>query len=137
MKKEIVVKWDSNMKFVSNIDGHDLVMDTTSDVGGNDEGLRPKPLIMAALAGCTGMDVVSILRKMKVDFSHFNIRIEGDINDEHPKKYNSMKVIYELKGPNLSYEKVEKAVNLSIEKYCGVNANLRDAMEMEYEIKIL
>jgi putative redox protein len=137
MKRAIDVKWDGNMKFVTDIDGHKLVLDTTEDVGGNNEGPRPKVLLMVALAGCTGMDVVSILKKMKVDITFFNLKVEGDINDEHPKKYNAIKVIYELKGPNLSYEKVEKAVNLSIEKYCGVNANLRDAIQMEYEIRIL
>lgn len=137
MKKEINVKWEGNMKFVTNIDGHNLILDATEDVGGNNEGPRPKALVMVALAGCTGMDVVSILKKMKVDVTYFNLKVEGDINEEHPKKYNAMKVIYEFKGHNLSYEKVEKAVNLSIDKYCGVNANLREAMEMEYEIKIL
>lgn len=137
MKREIDVKWEGNMKFVTNIDGHNLVLDSTEDVGGNNEGPRPKVLLMVALAGCTGMDVVSILKKMKVEVTYFNLKVEGDIKDEHPKKYNSMKVVYEFKGPNLSYEKVEKAVNLSIEKYCGVNANLRDAMPIEYEIKIL
>jgi|ERR1035437_2755460 putative redox protein len=137
MKREIDVKWDGNMKFITDIDGHKLVLDTTEDAGGNNEGPRPKVLLMVALASCTGMDVVSILKKMKVDITYFNIKVEGDISDEHPKKYNAMKVVYEFKGPDVSYEKVEKAVNLSIEKYCGVNANFRDAMQMAYEIRIL
>ncbi len=137
MKREIDVKWDGNMKFITDIDGHKLILDTTEDAGGNNEGPRPKVLLMVALAGCTGMDVISILKKMKVDITSFNLKVEGDINDEHPKKYNAMKVVYEFKGHNISYEKVEKAVNLSIDKYCGVNANLRDAMQMEYEIRIL
>lgn len=137
MKKVIDVTWVNKMKFVTNLDGHQLVMDASDDVGGNNEGPRPKPLMMVALAGCTGMDVVSILKKMKVDITHFNLKVEGDISDEHPKKFLSMKIIYEFKGNNLTYEKVEKAVNLSIDKYCGVNANYRDSMKMGYEIKIL
>jgi putative redox protein len=137
MKKEIEVAWEGNMKFVTNLDGHNLVLDSTEDFGGNNEGPRPKALLMVALAGCTGMDVVSILNKMKVQITSFNLKVEGHLSEEHPKKFIGMKVIYELKGPNLNYEKAEKAVNLSIEKYCGVNANLRDAMPMEYEIKIM
>ena len=83
------------------------------------------------------MDVISILRKMKVDVTYFNVKIDADVSDEHPKKFLSMKVIYEIKVNNIDYEKVERAVNLSIDKYCGVNANFKDSMRMEYEIKIL
>jgi putative redox protein len=137
MKKEINVTWANHMKFVTDLDGHEIVLDAAEDNGGHDEGPRPKALMMVALAGCSGMDVVSILAKMKVDISYFNVRVEGDINDEHPKKFNAMKVIYEFKGNDLEFAKLEKAVNLSIEKYCGVNANYRTAMKMDYEIKIL
>jgi putative redox protein len=129
--------WDGNMKFIANVGGHQVILDSSSDVGGNDEGVRPKALMMVALAGCTGMDVISILKKMKVDVTYFNLRVEGDVRDEHPKKYEAMKVIYEFKGNNLEFDKLEKAVNLSIDKYCGVNANYRDSMKMEYEVKIL
>ncbi|MDP4207475.1 MAG: OsmC family protein [Bacteroidota bacterium] len=137
MKTFVNVKWDSNLKFKADLFGKELVLDAASDAGGNDEGFRPKSLMMVALAGCTGMDVISILKKMKVDVTYFNLRIEGNIRDEHPKKYESMKVIYEFKGNDLELEKLQKAVNLSIEKYCGVNANYRDSMQMEYEISIL
>jgi putative redox protein len=137
MKKTVQVTWKNNMKFETIVDGHQLVIDAVPEVGGNDEGPRPKSLMMVALAGCTGMDVVSILKKMKVDFTYFNLRIEGEMSDEHPKKFTSMKTIYELKGKDLAYEKIEKAVNLSIEKYCSVNANYSDSMKMEHEIKIL
>ena len=137
MKTSVDVIWDSNMKFVTNLNGHKIVLDANEENNGNNEGPRPKGLLMVALAGCTGMDVISILKKMKVDVTYFNLRIEGTIHDEHPKKYESMKVIYEFKGNNLEMEKLQKAVNLSIDKYCGVNANFRDAMKMEYEVKIL
>jgi putative redox protein len=93
--------------------------------------------MMVALAGCTGMDVISILKKMQVEVSWFNLRVEGLTSDDHPKKFLSMKVIYEFKGINLQLEKLEKAVNLSVEKYCGVNANYREAFNVDYEIKIL
>jgi len=137
MKKIIDVTWANNMKFETLIDGHQLILDTDSEFGGQNEGPRPKALMMVALAGCTGMDVISILKKMKVELSYFNVKVEGDLREEHPKKFEAMKVIYEFKGVSLELEKLEKAVNLSIEKYCGVNANYKEAMKMDYEIKIL
>ena len=81
--------------------------------------------------------VQGILKKMKVDLTYFNLRVEGDLREEHPKKFEAMKVIYEFRGNNLELEKLEKAVNLSVDKYCGVNANYKDAMKMSYEVKIL
>lgn len=137
MKKVIDVAWTGNMKFETTIDGHKLTLDAAEEVGGQNQGYRPKTLLMVALAGCTGMDVVSILAKMRVEITHFSLHLEGDIREEHPKKYEAMKVVYIFKGKDLEYAKIEKAVNLSIERYCGVNANLRDAMKMEYEIRIL
>lgn len=137
MKKVIDVAWAGNMKFETTIDGHKLTLDAAEEVGGQNQGYRPKTLLMVALAGCTGMDVVSILAKMRVEITHFSLHLEGDIREEHPKKYEAMKVVYIFKGKDLEYAKIEKAVNLSIERYCGVNANLRDAMKMEYEIRIL
>jgi putative redox protein len=137
MKRSLDVTWSNNMKFVANIDNHSIIIDAAPDVGGNEEGPRPKSFMMLALGGCTGMDVISILKKMKVDVTYFNVKIDADVSDEHPKKFLSMKVIYEIKGNNIDYEKVERAVNLSIDKYCGVNANFKDSMRMEYEIKIL
>lgn len=137
MRNSVNVAWDKNMKFITEIEGHKIILDAGSSVGGNNEGPTPKSLMMVALAGCTGMDVISILKKMKVDVSSFNVKVEGDIKEEHPKKFEKMKVIYEIKGTDIEYEKVKKAVDLSVEKYCGVNANYRDSMEMEYEIVIL
>lgn len=137
MEHLVNVTWKNNMSFDAQIGEHTIRLDASADNGGSDEGPRPKALMMVALAGCTGMDVVSILKKMQVEVTYFNLRIEGETRDEHPKKFLSMKVIYEFKGPNLVYEKLEKAVNLSVEKYCGVSANYRDSMEVSHEIKIL
>ena len=137
MNTSVNVTWDSNLKFVAKLGEKNLVLDTSVDAGGDSAGYGPKSLMMVALAGCTGMDVISIAKKMQQEVTFFNVRIEAVIVDEHPRKYESMKVIYEFKGENLEYEKLQKAVNLSIEKYCGVNANYKDAMKMEYEIQIL
>jgi putative redox protein len=137
MKQEINLEWLENMAFKTQVNGHELILDTSSEGGGEDRGPRPKILMMVALAGCTGMDVVSILRKMRVEVEGFNVRVEGELTEEHPKHYTSMKVIYEFKGKDLPLDKLEKAVNLSEERYCGVNATYKKAMEITTEIRIV
>ena len=136
MKHNVNTNWKGNMKFDSVVNGHHVIMDAGTAGGGEDQGPRPKELMLSALAGCTGMDIVSLLEKMRVDFKTFNIKVEAEISDEHPKKYNELKVIYELTGNNIDVEKVEKAVALSEEKYCGVWATLRPGVKMSYEIRL-
>ncbi|MFW5754817.1 MAG: OsmC family protein, partial [Marinilabiliaceae bacterium] len=111
-------------------------VDAAPSVGGENKGVRPKPLMLLSLAGCTGMDVVSILKKMRVEVEDFNVRVEADMTEEHPKHYNKMKIIYSFKGNDLPREKIEKAVNLSEEKYCGVSAVYKQAMDISTEIRI-
>ena len=118
MLHEVNLKWDEGMAFTTELDGHKLTLDANTESGGSDKGPRPKKLMLLALAGCTGMDVVSILKKMRVEYDYLNIKVEGDSTEEHPKHYQSMKVIYEFKGKNLPMDKIEKAVSLSSEKYC-------------------
>ena len=137
MKHTVDTAWQGNMKFDAVVSGHHIIMDALPVVGGNDEGARPKELMLASLAGCTGMDVVSILKKMRVELQYFNIRIEAEITEQHPKQYTAMHIIYEFKGESLELEKLQKAVNLSQEQYCGVSAAYRKAMEITYEIVIL
>ena len=141
MKEAFNTSWAGNMEFEAEITGHKVLMDANSEVGGEDKGPRPKPLLIAALTGCTGMDVVSILRKMQVadDIESFDIKTETEITDEHPKTYTKMHLIYEFKskGEALPLAKIEKAVKLSQERYCGVSALLEKALELSYEIKII
>ena len=137
MKHNVDVTWDADMAFDVNVGDHTLRIDAGEKVGGKNSGPPPKPLMLAALGGCTGMDVVSILRKMRVDLTYFNVKVEADSTEEHPKHYYKMKIIYEFKGNNLDREKLEKAVNLSEEKYCGVSEVYRKAMELSTEIRIL
>jgi putative redox protein len=137
MRHTVDTLWHGNMKFHATVSGHQVIMDALSVVGGNDEGSRPKELMLAALAGCTGMDVVSILKKMRIEPEHFNVRVEAEMTEEHPKHYNAMHIIYEFKGADLEMEKLQKAVELSQEKYCGVSTVYRKAMEITHEIKIL
>jgi len=125
------------MSFETDVNGHKIVIDAKAESGGDDLGPRPKTLMLAALGGCTGMDVVSILKKMRVDFKSVNVIVEGDLTEEHPRHFNKMHVIYEIEGDNLPMDKVEKAVALSEERYCGVSAVYRQAMKLTSEIRLL
>ena len=137
MKDTINVKWMGDMAFEAAIREHRILMDANSDSGGHNEGPRPKPLLMASLAGCTGMDVMSILKKMKVETKGLNIRVEGMIAEEHPKIYTSIHLVYEFEGENLPMDRLIRAIELSQEKYCGVSLSLQKAMPVTWEIKIL
>jgi putative redox protein len=139
MKETEVVstKWLENMAFESEINGYKLIIDAKEEVGGQDRGPRPKPLMLAALGGCTSMDVISILKKMRVELKSLNVIVEGELSEEHPKRFQKMHVIYEVEGDNLPLDKIEKAVSLSEEKYCGVSAVYREVMEITSEIRIM
>lgn len=136
MKDSLNVKWTGDMSFEANVGGHKIVVDASPESGGKNSGPRPKPLMMLALAGCTGMDVVSILAKMRVEIEDFNVIIESELTEEHPKQYTQMHVIYEFKGKDLQLDKLQKAIDLSQERYCGVSATLQKAIKISYEIRI-
>ena len=136
-KQEVKINWLENMAFEADINGHKIVLDAAEPVGGENRGPRPKPLLLAGLAGCTGMDVVSILKKMRVEVDNFSVTVEGDLTEEHPKQFSKMNVIYEFTGKDLPLEKLQKAVSLSEERYCGVSAMFRKAIELTSEIKII
>ena len=130
-------RWLENMAFETEINGHRIVLDAGSRVGGEDRGPRPKPFMLAALGGCTGMDVISILKKMRVEVKSFNVKVIGDLVEEHPKRFHRMHVVYEFEGDDLPMDKLEKAVSLSEDRYCGVSAIYKEALEVTSEIRIL
>lgn len=136
MKETISTKLLSDLAFEAEVDGHKVYMDTSLEHGGKNTGPRPKPLMMVALAGCTGMDVAAILKKMKVELEELSVDVEGDVSVDHPKRFLGMKVIYRVKGKDLKREKIEKAVNLSNTRYCGVSANYSKAFPITHEIII-
>ncbi len=136
MKHIVDLAWKQNLAFETEVDGHRMILDAAGENGGDDLGPRPKKLMLAALAGCTGMDVISILGKMKIVPESFHVFVEGELAEEHPKKYEKMKVIYQFTGKNLPLEKLEKAIQLSEEKYCSVSAVYREAIAMSREIRI-
>jgi putative redox protein len=134
---EIKTRWLSKMSFESEVDGHTITMDASPEAGGENDGPRPKPLLLASLAGCTGMDVVSLLNKMRVEYTDLQINVKGELSEEHPRIYRKIHISYLLKGREIDEAKVEKAVLLSQEKYCGVSAMLRQAADVSYDIRIL
>ncbi|MCK5811642.1 MAG: OsmC family protein [Clostridiales bacterium] len=136
MIENYVTSWKDGMAFESEISGHKVLVDASDTFGGQDKGPRPKPLLITALTGCTGMDVVSILKKMQVTVDSFDIKTEAEITEEHPKTYTKMHLIYEFTGKALDKNKIAKAVKLSQDKYCGVSALYEKALELSYEIKI-
>ena len=137
MRESISLKWMDNLAFEVNVDGHKITIDAKTEVGGTDKGPSPKPLMMVALAGCTGIDVASLLKKMRVEFEEFNVKVEGDITEEHPKHFSGMHIIYEFAGKDLPVDKIKKAIELSQDKYCGVSATYKKTMDLSYEIKII
>jgi putative redox protein len=136
MKHVVDLAWLNNLAFETNLDGHRLTIDASAEGGGDDLGPRPKKLMLLALAGCTGIDVIMILKKMKIEPEGFNVLVEGDLTDEHPKKYHTIKIVYVFKGKDLPVDKLQRAVDLSQEKYCGVSATYRDALKLETEIRL-
>ena len=125
------------MTFETTIGDHTIILDADPKVGGNNKGPRPKPLLLASLAGCTGMDVVSLLGKMRVEFKDLEVKVNGELTSEHPRYYHKIHITYILKGVDLDHSKIEKAVTLSQEKYCGVSAMLEKAATITYEIQLI
>jgi putative redox protein len=136
MNSEIFVDWKENLHFVANVDGFSIELDSLEENGSKGKGPRPKPLILTALAGCTAMDVISILKKMRLNVKDFKVRAQGRTAPEHPKKYENMTLVYELKGENLPLDQVKKAIILSQERYCGVYATLINSVSIDTEIII-
>ena len=137
MSTKVNVTWKDQMTFNANVNGFDIIIDADEKVGGRDLGPRPKPLSLASLGGCTGMDVISILGKMRVKPDFFDIEVSAEMSDEHPKYYKAIHVKYIFKGDDLPMDKLEKAVNLSQDRYCGVSYMLKQSSELTYEIVVL
>ncbi|QCX02023.1 OsmC family protein [Aggregatimonas sangjinii] len=128
----ITTKWLGNMAFESNNpSGLDLTIDAGPDDGGEGKGYRPKALMLSGLAGCSGLDVASLIKKMKLDVDIFTIETIANLTEEHPKYYDTVTIEYHFHGSNLKEDKLQKAVDLSVEKYCGVMEMFRRFAELE------
>ncbi|SKB33866.1 OsmC family protein [Maribacter arcticus] len=128
----ITTKWLGNMAFESNNpSGHSLKIDIAKEDGGNGSGYRPKALMLSALAGCSGLDVAALIKKMKLEVDDFQIETIANLTDEHPKFYDKVVLEYHFHGSNLNEKKLQRAVDLSVEKYCGVMEMFRKFAELD------
>ncbi len=137
MNNKVAINWKADMAFEAEVNGFKMMIDADEKVGGKNLGPRPKPLTLASLGGCTAMDVISILKKMRIEPHRFSVDVEGELTEEHPKYYHKFHITYTFGGDNLDLEKLEKAVNLSQERYCGVSEMLRKGAEITHEIVVL
>lgn len=133
---EMKVKWNDNLKFEGIGDSaHKIPMDASESAGGDDSAARPLEMLLAGLGGCTGIDVVLILKKMKAEILDFDIDIEAKRSEDHPKRFEKIHLNYYIKGKNLDEKKVKKAIDLSENKYCSASASLNAEITSSFEIK--
>ena len=136
-KKKIVLKWKGKFRFeAKNEKGLSVNFDAPVKYGGEETALTPMETVLASLAGCTSFDVVSILKKKRQNISDYSIETEAERTDEPPEVFTKIHIKYIVKGKNISKEAVEKAIQLSHDKYCSVGAMLKKTAEIttSYEI---
>ncbi len=134
MDHEIKCSWLGNMAFEADVLGHSIVMDAQEKFGGENKGASPKRLLLAGLAGCSGIDIASMIKKMRLKVDELQIEVGGDLTAEMPTYYHRIHVTYRFTGKDLDHTKLQRAVKLSWEKYCGVTAMLQHGAEMSYEV---
>ena len=130
------VVWDEGMAFKAHLNNFELTIDAPTPVGGKNRGPRPKGLVLVALAGCTAMDVVSILKKHKVELEGFEVSTVARLAEQHPKKIEQVTIRYDLQGTDVPEQRVKQAVELSQDAFCGVVATLRPTVAIDIEIWI-
>jgi putative redox protein len=132
------VTYVNGMQFVGEADsGHAIVMDGPPEVGGKNTGLRPMELLLIGLGGCSGMDIVSILKKKKQNISGLEIIVNGNKAESYPQKFDGINIEFVIKGKNISEEAVKRAVQLSMDKYCSVKATLEGSAKISYLYKLI
>jgi putative redox protein len=131
---ELTINWKEKMAFSGvTPTGHEFIMDAAPEVGGENSGPRPTELLLQAVAGCTGIDIISILHKMRLEPSAFHMEVKGDRADDHPKRFTTIHIHYSLEG-DLPEDKVVRAIQLSKEKYCSVSHSLNSEITASYSI---
>ena len=128
------LEWSGDLSFAAELQGHRLALDADARFGGQNRGPRPKPLVLTALGGCTGMDVVSLLKKMQMPFDALAVEVEGEAREEHPQVYTRIHLRYILKGSQLDRDKIDKAIALSRDKYCAIHAMLSKSVPISHEV---
>ncbi|WP_077621644.1 OsmC family protein [Sediminibacillus massiliensis] len=128
------IKWDEKMAFSSiTPSGHEIHMDASEEVGGTNSGARPTELLLNAVAGCTGIDIISILKKMRLEPESFEMEVQGERADEHPRRFTKISIHYSLTG-DLPEEKVARAIKLSKDTYCSVSHSLSSDIRVSFSI---
>jgi putative redox protein len=133
MINKVQTTWKGGMLFESTNPGGNLLISDGEEP--NQDAYKPKALMLASLAGCSGLDVASLLKKMRAEVDEFTIDVEANLTDEHPKFYDKVKVIYNFFGTEFKKDKIEKSVKLSVDRYCGVMEMFRRFAEISIEIK--
>ena len=126
--------FQGGMAFATQVNDHNITIDLKEASGGNNLGTSPKILMLVSLAGCTGVDVVGILNKMKVNFSHLSINVDAHLTEDHPKIYDEVTVTYSIKVEKADEPKVKRAVDLSQDTYCGVSEMFRAFAKLSSKI---
>jgi putative redox protein len=138
MQHEANVRWAGRMTFIGRAGTNHLVpMDTASEFEGDNAATKPLELLLIALAGCTGMDIVPLFKKMRQDVTAVELNITAERSGEHPKVYTRIDMEYVVTGKALEEDKVKRAIELSQEKYCSVSAMLKKACPVSYTIRII
>lgn len=135
---EATVKWINGLSFDAELDGFHMVIDGDPEFGGQKKGPKPKGLTLISLAGCTAMDIISILTKMRVSdkIEHFEVATDGTLANEHPKKFEEIVISYIFKGKDLPIQKLKQAIDLSVETYCGVLASLKPGVKISHRLVV-
>jgi putative redox protein len=131
---EIETQWMGKMQFNALVNGHTIVMDAPPRAGGEENGPIPKPFVLTALSGCTGMDVVALLRKANLTVDDFSLKVTGELSKQQPLEYVAIHVAYDIKGKESDKDAVLQAVNDSQEKVCGVSHMLKKALPVTWEV---
>lgn len=134
MEHQIETQWMGKMQFNALISGHTVVMDAPEKAGGEDQGPIPKPLILSSLAGCTGMDVVALLRKADKQVNDFTMKVTAELGKKAPVEYTAIHITYEFKGPEEHMTAALSAVNDSQEKFCGVSHMLKRMIPITWDV---
>jgi len=132
------VTYTGGMQFVASADsGHAVVMDADAEVGGSNTGSRPMELLLMGIGGCSGMDIISILKKKKQQVTGLEANVSGTMADNYPHKYTEISIEFIVRGKAVSEEAVKRAVQLSMDKYCSVKATLEGSAKIAFSYKIL
>ena len=134
----ISVNWVDGMLMVGKShSGHSITMDGPPEIGGDNLGVRPMEMLLLGVAGCTMIDVVTTLKKMRQDLTNFETKLSAERADEHPKVFTDIHIQFIVKGQDLDPKKVEKAITLSAEKYCSASIMLGKTASITHDFEIV